>query len=262
MSRYFRLYLRFLEFSFGKAMEFRMDFYFRIFMDVVFYAVQFGFFKVLFLHGGTIGGWSEPQMMIFIAVFITIDAICMTLFSNNAWILPQLVNKGDLDYYLVRPVSSFFMLNFRDFAVNSAINLLMTLAIFIWALWNYPEQLGVFRILSLIVLVIVGAFISHLMRLLFILPVFWTHSSRGFDNFYWNLSKFAERPHGIYKGYVRLLFFTLIPLVAIASMPTQVLFSDQPFQIIAYCLIVLVALYLAVKFVWSMALRNYSSASS
>ena len=38
--RYLRLYLYFLRFSFSRAMEFRLDFYFRILMDVAFYVVN------------------------------------------------------------------------------------------------------------------------------------------------------------------------------------------------------------------------------
>ncbi len=262
MIRYLKLYLRFIEFSFGKAMEFRVDFYFRVFMDLVFYAVQFGFFKIIFLHSGSIGGWNEQQAMIFIGAFITIDAIQMTVFANNSWVLPQLINKGDLDYYLVRPVSSFFMLNLRDFAFNSMLNLLMTFGFLSWAIYSYSEPLGFLRVFNLIILLFNGTLIFQFMRLLFILPVFWTHSSRGFDGMFWSLAKFSERPHGIYKGALRLLLFSIIPAVAIASVPTQTLFVDDPQPLTLYCVGIMFLTYLAVKLMWSFALRSYSSASS
>lgn len=262
MMRYLRLYAKFLEFSFGRAMEFRIDFYFRIFMDLMFYAVNIAFFKVIYMHSSDIGGWNEQQAMIFVAGYITVDAIQMTLFSNNMWVFPQLINKGDLDYYLVRPVSSFFMLNFRDFAVNSFINLLISIGILTWALVSYSEPLGVLRVFNFLLLIINGTFLFHLIRLLFILPVFWTHSSRGFDTIFWTIGKFAERPHGIFKGYVKLFFFTLLPLSVIASLPTESLFTEAPLTLTLYCLLVMFAVFIAVQFVWIYALRNYSSASS
>lgn len=262
MMRYLRLYAHFLEFSFGRAMEFRIDFYFRIVMDVIFYAVQFAFFKVIYLHSPNIGGWNEAQTTLFIAAFITVDAIQMTLFSNNMWILPQLVNKGDLDYYLVRPVSSFFMLNFRDFAVNSFINLLITIGILSWAIISYPHELGFLRIINFILLIISGTFLFHFMRLLFILPVFWTHSSRGYDTIFWTVGKFAERPHGIYKGFVKIFFYTLFPAAVIASLPTQTLFEQSPLLLSLYCIFVMIAVFIITQLVWRSALRSYSSASS
>ena len=66
MRRYARLYLCFLRFSFSRAMEFRVDFFFRIFMDAFFYFINIAFFKVVFLHTSLLGGWGEEQMMVFV----------------------------------------------------------------------------------------------------------------------------------------------------------------------------------------------------
>jgi ABC-type uncharacterized transport system permease subunit len=94
MKRYFTLYLHFLQFSFSKAMEFRLDFSFRILMDIIYYVMNIGLFKVLFLHTDLIAGWNEQQMMIFISCFLLVDAINMTFFSTNLWWLPYHINRG------------------------------------------------------------------------------------------------------------------------------------------------------------------------
>ena len=66
----------------------------------------------------------------------------MTVFANNMWWLPIAVNRGDLDYYLVRPVSSLFFLSLREFAANSFLNLLLATGILVWALARYPASPG------------------------------------------------------------------------------------------------------------------------
>ena len=48
MLRYFRLYGNFVRFSVSRALEFRFDFFFRFGMDVIWYAVQFAFFSVIY----------------------------------------------------------------------------------------------------------------------------------------------------------------------------------------------------------------------
>jgi ABC-2 type transport system permease protein len=262
VMRYLRLYLKFIEFSFGRAMEFRMDFYFRIFMDLIFYIVSFSFFKILFLHSSQVGGWNEPQVMIFVGCFIIVDAIQMTMFANNTWNLPFLINKGDLDYYLVRPVSSFFMANFRDFAANSFINLVMAGSFLTWALVVYPEPLGFGRIFLFLVMTFVGAMLFQFVRILFILPVFWTHSGRGLDTLFWSVEKFMERPHGIYKGFIKVFLLTVLPMIAMTSMPTSVLFESNPWPNVGICLLVTTAYLFISTWLWRVALANYSSASS
>ena len=143
MRRYLRLYAYFLRFSFSRAMEFRVDFFFRVGMDALWYAVHLAFFTVLFRHTGILGGWNYDEVLIFASTIFLMDAVQMTMFSNNLWWLPIFVNKGDLDYYLVRPVSSLFFLSLRDFAANSFLNLLLAIGILVYALARYPEPLGV-----------------------------------------------------------------------------------------------------------------------
>ena len=156
LLRYIRLFGYFVAFSFSRSFEFRFDFYMRIIMDICYYCVAIAFFKILFLHTGSLGGWGEPEMMIFVAAYCIVDAINMTLFSNNMWQFPMLVNRGDLDYYLIRPVSSLFFLSLRDFAANSFVNLLITFGIFIWAVQRYPEPLGAGKIILFILREIVS----------------------------------------------------------------------------------------------------------
>src|SRR5580692_8264119 len=96
LTRYLRLYGHFLAFSFSKSFEFRFDFFSRILMDVVYYAIAIFFYQVIFLHTSLLGGWNEKQMMVFVAGYCMVDAINMSVFANNLFQLPTFVNRGDL----------------------------------------------------------------------------------------------------------------------------------------------------------------------
>jgi ABC-2 type transport system permease protein len=136
MKRYLKLYLHFLQFSFSKALEFRLDFSFRIIMDIIYYLVNIGLFKVLYLHTDTIAGWTVDQMMIFVASYLLVDAINMTVFSTNMWWLPSHINKGELDYYLIRPVSPLIFLSLREFSGYAFVYLCISLALFAYSLFT------------------------------------------------------------------------------------------------------------------------------
>ncbi len=262
MKRYFRLYLYFLRFSFSKAMQFRLDFYFRIFMDIIYYIVNIVFFKILFLQSKVLAGWTVNQTMIFVSVFILIDAINMTMFANNTWMLPSLINKGDLDYYLLRPVSTFFFVILRDFAANSFVNLLIAFAIVGWAIHQYPDHISIWRYFLFAAMIAVGTVIYLFVRLLFVLPVFWTHSSRGLDGMFWGLTKFMERPRQIFTGPIRLVLLSILPFSLMASVPAEVLFTANPWPLAGLCVLSVVIFYGLVIFVWRSGLRSYASASS
>lgn len=260
--RYLRLYLHFLRFSFSKAFEFRVDFYFRIVMDCFFYLVQFLFFNIIYLHTPILAGWSIEQMQIFIASYIFVDALHMTVFANNCWWLPIYINRGDLDYYLTKPVSSLFFLSLREFAANSFINLLIASGLLGYILFNYPGDLGAGKVFVFLLLLLIGTFLYFLVHLIFLLAVFWTQSPRGFGDVYFSISHTMERPDKLFKGIFRILFVYILPFSVMASYPARYLLEDNGFQIISTILTMTLVFFVIVLSIWKVGLKNYSSASS
>ena len=49
-------------------------------------------------------GWDVHQVRVFTGTLFVVDALQMTFVANGMWTLPQTINRGDLDYHLVRPV--------------------------------------------------------------------------------------------------------------------------------------------------------------
>ncbi|MFW5774844.1 MAG: ABC transporter permease [Chitinivibrionales bacterium] len=262
MLRYLRLYGYFLRFSFSRAMEFRVDFFFRIFMDLLFYAINIGFYKVIFLHTSVLGGWSEEQIMVFIAGFLLLDALGMTILSNNLWFLPLYVNNGDLDYYLVRPVSSLFFLSFRDFAANSFVNLLVSFVILYWALYQYGGPVTFSEVLFFIFLIGVGFILRYFVRMMMVIPVFWLHQGRGLELVFWHLTRFIERPDRIYTGLTRVILTTVLPFALMASYPARLFLEPFRWTTFLHLLSVTTVFGALVLVFWRAGLRAYSSASS
>ena len=261
-GRYLRLYAYFLRFSFSRAMEFRLDFFFRIVMDTVFYLVHIAFFAIIYRHTADIGGWNYDQVLIFVCGFFVTDALHMTITANNLWALPQLVNKGDLDYYLVRPISSLFFVGFRDFAANSFVNLIVACSLLTWALTRYPGEFSLGQLIIYLLLLLNGAYLYFVIHLLFIIPVFWTHSARGFEILYFSMKQFSERPDRIFTGLLRLGLTTVTPFLLIASFPAQIILDGINIQTLGHIGAVTIALTIFLLWIWQKALRSYSSASS
>jgi ABC-2 type transport system permease protein len=262
MLRYLKLYTYFVKFSVSRAMEFRLDFFFRIVMDTMYYVVNILFYKIVFIHTNVLAGWTEPQVMIFISGALIIDAIQMTVISNNMYWLPMMVNKGDLDYYLVRPVSSLFFVSLRDFAVNSFLNLFIAVGILIWSALHYPGPFGAGRVLLYLFLLMIGSLIYFCVRVLFVLPVFWTHSARGMDMVFWPLTRFMERPDRIFTGWVRKLLLTVLPFAVMSSVPARLVIDGFEIKTAVNLALVTAVFFILLINVWNYALKNYSSASS
>ncbi len=262
MRRYLMLYLYFLRFSFSKAMEFRLDFSFRILMDILYYIVNILFFKIIFLHTPMLAGWTEEQMMIFVSCYILVDAISMTVFSSNMWWLPHHINRGELDYHLIRPVSPLFFLSLKEFSANSFLNLVIALGILIYSLVNYSQPFTVADVLLLVILILNGTLIYYCCQMLMILPVFWTQSSKGFMDLFFSMGIAMERPDRIFKGWLRVMFTILLPFALIASFPARLFIEKFHWPTFMHLTAVSIVLWMVMLFIWRKGLRAYSSASS
>jgi len=260
--RYLRLYLYFLRFSFSKAMAFRLDFTFRIVMDCFFYAVNLGFYKVLFLSQPSIAGWREDQVMVFVGSYLLIDALHMTVFSSNMWWLPFTINRGDLDNYLTRPVSTLFFVSLREFSANSFVNLLIATGIFATALWRLTTPFGALELACYLLLLLNGWLLNYVLQMLFIIPTFWTQSNRGFNEFYFSMSVAHERPDRIYRGVLRWLLTVILPFALIASFPARLFFEEFDPHLLLHLAGVSALLWVGMIWFWRKGLRAYSSASS
>lgn len=260
--RYLRLYLYFLQFSISKALQFRFDFTLRIFMDVVFYIVNVLFFKIIYLHTPGLAGMNESQMMIFVASFLTLDAFVMTFLANNIWWLPTYINRGDLDYYLLRPVSTLFFLSLRDIAVNSFINFMMAIGILIYSFQHCDQVIELANYFYYGIFMLVGIALYYSVRMMFIIPVFWTHSSRGLDEVFWGIEQTMQRPVDIFTGKFKSFITAIIPLGVIVSYPVKMLWTENPLGLAGYMVALVVIFFMLFKFLWNLGIKNYSSASS
>lgn len=260
--RYLRLYACFLRFSFSRAMEFRLDFFFRIAMDAIWYAVNFLFFFVLYRHTPLFGGWTYDQILVFMGAVFVSDALHMTIFSNNMWWLPILINRGDLDYHLVRPVSSLFFVSLREFAANSFVNLLMAMGVLAWALLRYPGPAGAGALALFFACLLAGVFLHYCLGLLFLLPAFWMHTSHGLREISFSMYEVMTRPSGIFTRWIYHLLTTVLPFALIVSFPTRVLFEAAPWGVVLHLAGVTAAAFLAALAMWRFGVRSYVSASS
>lgn len=262
MRRYLALYAACIRFSSLRALEFRVDFFFRVLMDMLWYAMHLAFFGLLYRHTALLGGWDEAQVRIFAASLFVLDAVHMTFFSNNLWWFPTYVNRGDLDYHLVRPVSSLFFLSVRDVAMNSALNLLMALGILAWAVAGSPQAFPAAPAAAYVLALLLGALLHYALMMLFLVPVFWLTGSSGLRDMYWVLDRFVGRPDGLWTGWVRRLLTTLLPLALVVSWPVRVLVEPDPWPWLLELAAATAGALLVLALAWRAGLRAYGSASS
>ena len=262
MRRYIELWTQFLKMSWMSDMEYRLNFVLRVVGDVVWYAAQLSVFEVLFLHTTTLNGWDLNSMRLFMATLFLVDCIYMILFQENMDNISNLVKRGDLDFYLVKPVSSQFMVTFRKIGTAFILNLAIVVAYLIWTINNLnhsvtPLQLGIYALL-----VILGVIIYYSVRFLFGMLVVVLQDAGNIHFVWYQIFRLGSRPDILYPPVLRFVILTVLPVAFMASVPARVLVEGVSLELLGAALVlaILTAWFSAVM--WKQALKHYSSASS
>ena len=113
VRRYFSLWRSFFNNSLTRDMEYKANFLGGLFVDIVFYGVQVFFFSVIYSYVETLGVFTREDVMVFLVITFLADTFYMFFFSGNLFNLNRWMVKGDLDFILIKPVQSQFMVSFR-----------------------------------------------------------------------------------------------------------------------------------------------------
>ena len=258
--RYLRIYLNFLRFAASRAMQFRAELVFRIVMDLVFYAIFLGFYKIIFSHTPSLGGWNEAQAMIFVSGFMVVDALQMTFFADMYHSFQMLYRQGMLDHYLTKPISSWFFVGFRYINFGSLANVLLSGSILCWAILRYDQALEWWTILIYLSLLVASAFLYFLVMFALLMAVFWLENADSMMTIYFEGVNFASRPHHIFKGAVRAVLMTVVPFSVYASIPAQALFEQVGWSSVAHVFLVVLFFLGLNQILWRQGLKRYASA--
>src|SRR3954469_22801190 len=101
---------------------YRTNFLTSVVTDLIWMGVEVMLFTVIYANVPTLAGWTKPQVYFFLGIFFTSDALFTTLFQRNFWAFSDLVNKGELDILLTKPVSPLFLALTRSISLTAILN--------------------------------------------------------------------------------------------------------------------------------------------
>src|SRR5439155_10469544 len=99
------------------AIEYRANLLLDLFEEVIIVVTSLAAVLVLFSHTGVINGWTLPQMIVLLGVYYLIQGINSVVFEASFERFMEHVRLGTLDYILIKPANSQFMISMRHFQV-------------------------------------------------------------------------------------------------------------------------------------------------
>ena len=260
IKHYLRVYRRYLSTSASQAMSFRTSFVLLIIMDLLFTGSSY--FKISFIydHIEVIDHWVRNQLMFFVTFMLALNALNTTLLSTNFWMFSDDLKTGNLDYILLKPVSSIYIVFFRYIKPSGIPNILLTHSLLIY--FGMQNNLGFIEWLMLPFLIVLSFTLYALIQFVISCSMFWLIEGLGINFLRLQMQELARWPDFIFSKYIRTVFMSAIPILLVGSGPVHFIFDRSYWYLIPLMLLLCFILYYLLHFIWSRGLTHYDSASS
>lgn len=262
--RYPALYAALWRNSVTREMQFKSNFLLWIVVEALWFGLQLGFMSVVYGHTESIAGWSRWQVILLVGCSHFIQQVFTAFFLTNISDLSEHIRTGRLDFMLLLPVNTRFLISFRKVDLGAFVNATSALAVVVWALRRLGHTPGPLEIAGFIGLCGAGLIIHYSLMFLLSSAAFWIVRAQGVVWGYYNLFNIARIPESaVPQGLFRRVFTLVLPMLLVSNVPAQTLLGTLRSPWHPLLLLALSGVCFVVsEWVWRLSLRRYSSASS
>jgi ABC-2 type transport system permease protein len=263
LKRYFSLYAALWKNSVTREMSFKGNFLLWIVVELLWFALQLCFVSVLYSQTKAIGTWTQWQMVLLVGASNFIQQLYQAFFLTNCTNLSELVRTGKMDFLLLLPVNTRFLVSLRVVDLGGFVNALFAACVMIFAAvkLNLHPSLGQFA--GFAALCAVGILIHYSLMFILATICFWTVRAQGIVWGYYQLFNIARMPDEAFRGAFKAVFTFALPVLLVSNVPTRVLADTlQSWHSWALLLGVGIAWVVISEWFWRVSLRRYTSASS
>jgi ABC-2 type transport system permease protein len=281
LSSYFRVFLTFARNSLIRDMTFRVNFLIECVSSMSWTAMNFGFYVLIYRYTPQIGedtGWGQFEFFVFLATTWLINGVVQAFFMPNAEEFSELIRTGGLDFALLKPIDTQFLVSFHKVDWSSLANFglaLLLLGYSLWRLTTRPVDPLVLEPAAMALYpfyLICGSLILYSLMIVLAATSIWLGRNESLYDFWFYITNFSRYPMEIYRGAVgtplRLAFTYLVPVLVVVNVPARLLAKPldprEPWEwrLAAFAVLATGGSLIISRWVFNRALLSYRSASS
>ncbi len=290
---YGRVWMTFLQNSLIREMTFRGNLLLTIVTRGFWFAAQLVLFDIIYRNVNSINDWSREDYFAFMATGMLINAIVETFFMPNCAHFSELIRNGNLDFVLLKPIDTQFLVSFEKVNLAMLNQVLLAGALLCYSLFHLSHLelivpalqnmilsgqwitllgicfQGTVQIIMYLLLLAVGVAFFYSLMIALASSSIWFGRNQGLYDFWFYITVFARYPRSIYSGsptgeIIRFAFSYVIPILLVVTVPSRLLLSKalEPSWITLVSILITFALLFISRFIFKWSLNSYRSASS
>jgi ABC-2 type transport system permease protein len=262
LERYLKLTGLMMKNCLVREMQFKVNFLVRLFTEFMWLVMQFIYIGVIYGQTKEIAGWSMWQMIVLAGTNHVITQLFEALFYDNCTRLTDQIRQGDLDFNLIKPINTQFLISLRYTDYSSVANSTIGVGVILFALHQMGTPVGWGQVLLFAALVVNSVLIYYAMLFTLSVWTFWIGRSNNLLELYWQFGQFSRYPGDIYPWLIRRVLMTVIPMLVVSNFPAGVLIHKLESGWIFYGFALGMSFMAFTVWIWQKGLQRYRSASS
>jgi ABC-2 type transport system permease protein len=262
LMRYLRLVSLFTRTEMQFAMEYRANLLLSLAQEVVIVVTSVMAVLVLFSHTSAINGWTFSQMLILLGVYYIVQGAQSVAFEVSFERFMEHVRMGTLDFILLKPVNSQFMVSTRHIQVVQVGQVLMGLAIVAVGLRRVGESVSIYEGLAFALTLVCGLTLVYSLLLVLSTLSFWFVRVENILAIFWAFLDAGRFPVDVYPGWLRVTLSTIVPIGVAVTVPAQAVAGKLDFPGLGVMLLGTLLAWLFGAWFWRRGLRSYTGASA
>ncbi len=261
--RYLGIYGALWKTSVTREMSFKGNFILWIVVELLWFGLQLAFVGVVFSQTQKIGSWSAWQVVLLTGASNFIQQIYQAFFLVNCTNLSELVRTGKMDFFLLLPVNTRFIVSTRQVDISSFANAAFAACVMAFAAHKLHLHPSLMEYVGFAALCIVGLFVHYSLMFMLASVSFWTVRAQGIVWGYYNLFNIARMPDEAFRGAFKAVFTFALPVLLVSNVPVRVLADKLTSPSACGALLGLALVWALIShWFWRLSLRRYTSAST
>jgi ABC-2 type transport system permease protein len=279
--KYLRVLGTFASNSLVRDLTFRTNFIFQCLTSVSWTLMNVGFYLIIFQFTSTIGentGWQREEFFLFLATTWFINSLVQAFFMPNAQEFSEMIRTGGLDFALLKPIDTQFLISFRRMDWSNLSNFAAGLVIAAISLYQMayraedPRLVSPLSVLLYVFYIGCGVAIMYSLMITLSATSIWLGRNQTLYDFWFYITNFSRYPMEIYQrgwGWGLWGVFTFaLPVLLVVNIPARILAAPLDprawweWPLAGFTILATAVSLLVSRKVFKTALRSYRSASS
>jgi ABC-2 type transport system permease protein len=257
-----RLLKAFFKVNLQMALAYRVDTVVNILLEIFTLAWELISLQIIFNNTHTLGGWNLGELIALLGVFHLVNALMNVLIWPNTERFNTAVRDGTLDYTLLQPADSMFLVTFSRMVIWRVWDILLGAVLIAIGISMSGRSTVPVNLFSFILLCITGSVILYSLWIAMIAATFWFTK---FDNNVTILQALLDTgryPATVYPFWLRIVITFLVPIAVATTIPLQALRGELTFLQVLLFIGISIASFLVASRIWKAGVKKYSGASS